>query len=133
MRQMDIINEKLIVFLANATKNCKANKKQLILSSVSLFMAVIILVATTFCWFCLQEADTTGTFNVDAGNGLRLNYNNDYSSVVEIKEKMAFKPLSSVFGQNLYFPDNNAGKVHPPILHSAEFPCHNNHILLPCR
>ena len=103
---MGIINEKLVVFLAKATKNCKANKKQLIMSSVSLFMAVIILVATTFCWFCLQEAETTGTLNVDAGNGLRLNYNQDNSSVVEIKENMAFKPLSSVFGQNLYFPSD---------------------------
>ncbi|MGN1137990.1 MAG: hypothetical protein ACI4RM_00955 [Ruminococcus sp.] len=103
---MGIMNKKLIPFLAEATKNCKANKKQLIMSVVSLFMAVVILVATTFCWFCLQEAETTGTLNVDAGNGLRLNYNNDNSSKVEITENMVFKPVSSVMGQNLYFPSD---------------------------
>ncbi len=105
---MGKLQKRLVVLLANITKNCKASKRQLIMSCISLFLTTAILVSTVFCWFCLQEANTVGTMNIDAGNGLRLNYNNNNSNVVEITQNMSFMPVSSVNGQNLYFPSDGS-------------------------
>ena len=71
---MGNLQMKLVVSIANLTKNCKSSKKQVVMSCVSLFLATIILISSAYCWLFLQEAKTLGTFSVDAGNGLRLNY-----------------------------------------------------------
>lgn len=105
---MGKLQKRLVVLLANITKNCKASKRQLVMSCISLFLTTAILVSTVFCWFCLQEANTVGTMNIDAGNGLRLNYNNNNINVVEITQNMSFMPVSSVNGQNLYFPSDGS-------------------------
>ncbi len=105
---MGNLQMKLVVSIANLTKNCKSSKKQVVMSCVSLFLATIILISSAYCWLFLQEAKTLGTFSVDAGNGLRLNYNNNNSNVVQITDNMKFLPVSSVNGQNLYFPSDGS-------------------------
>ena len=105
---MGILEKKLVVFIANLTKNCKSSKKQIIMSCVSLFLATMILFSSVYCWMYLQEAKTLGTFSVNAENGLRLNYNNNNSSVVQITKNMNFLPASSVNGQNIYFPSDGS-------------------------
>ena len=105
---MDKLQKKLVAFFTEVTKNVKTGKRQLIMSCISLFLTTAILISAVFCWFSLQEANTVGTMNVDAGNGLRLNYNNNNSNVVEITQDMSFRPVSSVKGQNLYFPSDGS-------------------------
>ncbi|MGN0489634.1 MAG: hypothetical protein ACI4HO_10265 [Ruminococcus sp.] len=105
---MDKFYKRLVSLLGRVTKNVKPGKGQLIMSCISLFLTTAILISTVFSWFCLQDANTIGTMNVDAGNGLRLNYNNNNSNVVEITQNMSFLPVSSVKGQNLYFPSDGS-------------------------
>ncbi len=105
---MGKLQKKLVVLVANITKNCKSGKRQLITSCISLFLTTAVLISAVFCWFCLQEANTVGTMKIDAGNGLRLNYNNNNSNIVEINQNMSFMPASSVNGQNLYFPSDGS-------------------------
>ena len=105
---MGIIQQKIVVSIANLTKNCKSSKKQVVMSCVSLLLATMILCSSVYCWLFLQQANTLGTFSINAGNGLRLNYNNNNSSVVQITDNMNFLPVSSVNGQNLYFPSDGS-------------------------
>lgn len=105
---MGNLQMKLVVSIANLTKNCKSSKKQVVVSCISLILATMILISSVYCWFFLQQAKTLGTFSIDASNGLRLNYNNNNSSVVQIKKNMNFLPVSSVNGQNLYFPSDGS-------------------------
>lgn len=103
---MGNLRKKLAGSLANITKNHRTSKQQLIVSCISLFLATAILTSTVYCWFALAQAQTYGTFNLNAGKGLRMNYNNDDSSVVNITQDMEFLPASSVNGQNIYFPSD---------------------------
>lgn len=105
---MGIIEQKIVVSIANLTKNCKSSKKQVVMSCVSFLLATMVLFSSVYCWLFLQQAKTLGTFSINAGNGLRLNYNNNNSSVVQITDNMNFLPVSSINGENLYFPSDGS-------------------------
>lgn len=89
--------------IAEAIKKRKSGKKQLLLSIVSLILALLILVTSTVCWFSLVKSKgTTDNVNLTVGNGLRVNDLGDTNQ--RFKDDSFLLPASSVDGRNLFFP-----------------------------
>ena len=71
---MGKIRKTLVAVAAHAAGKRKTNKKQLVLSVVSLILTFTVLVSATYCWFALAKGKgTTDNINLTVGNGLRVN------------------------------------------------------------
>lgn len=89
--------------VSKAIASRKISKKQLLLSVVSLILALLILVSATYCWYALAKGVGNGkNINLTAGNGLRVNDLGDTSQ--KFKDDSVLLPASSVDGRNLFFP-----------------------------
>lgn len=89
--------------VSKAIASRKISKKQLLLSVVSLILALLILVSATYCWYALAKGVGEGkNINLTAGNGLRVNDLGDTSQ--KFKDDSVLLPASSVDGRNLFFP-----------------------------
>ena len=100
---MGKIRKTLVAVAAHAAGKRKANKKQLVLSVVSLILTFTVLVSATYCWFALAKGKgTTDNINLIVGNGLRVNDLGDTQE--KFKDNSFLYPASSVDGRNLFFP-----------------------------
>lgn len=89
--------------VSKAIASRKITKKQLLLSVVSLILALLILVSATYCWYTLAKGVGEGkNINLTAGNGLRVNDLGDTTQ--KFKDDSVLLPASSVDGRNLFFP-----------------------------
>lgn len=89
--------------VSKAIASRKITKKQLLLSVVSLILALLILVSATYCWYTLAKGVGEGkNINLVAGNGLRVNDLGDTTQ--KFKDDSVLLPASSVDGRNLFFP-----------------------------
>ena len=90
----------------NFVSNCNTDSKKLLKSIISLFLAVVVLITGTLCWFAIRTVTVTsekGNFSLDAGKGLRVND----SGIDEFKSSdnnYDLIPASSVDGRNIFFP-----------------------------
>lgn len=100
---MDIFKKRYKHAVSKATATHTASKKQLVLSIVSLFLAVLMLGTGTVCWFTLHEAKgSTDNINLTVGNGLRVNDLGTHEQ--KFNDDSVLLPASSVDGRNLFFP-----------------------------
>ena len=100
---MGKFRDRLSKNVSNAIASRKITKKQLLLSVVSLILALLILVSATYCWYTLAKGVGEGkNINLVAGNGLRVNDLGDTSQ--KFKDDSVLLPASSVDGRNLFFP-----------------------------
>lgn len=97
--------------VANLTANCKADKRKLGFSAISLVIATIVLLTATFSWYSIAGGTAdSGMMTVKAGNGLVLNGGLG-SSTLKIDENAMLSPASSVDGYNLYLPADGSFPV----------------------
>lgn len=91
--------KRIVEFAANGSKS----KKKLLLSVVSLVLALMVLASATYCWYVLSKGEAEGNnMNLTVGQGLRVNdLGNSFKS---ISDNSYLLPASSVDGRNLYFP-----------------------------
>ena len=100
---MGKFRDRLSKNVSKAIASRKITKKQLLLSVVSLILALLILVSATYCWYALAKGVGEGkNINLIAGNGLRVNDLGDTSQ--KFKDDSVLLPASSVDGRNLFFP-----------------------------
>lgn len=91
--------KRIVEFAANGSKS----KKKLLLSVVSLVLALMVLASATYCWYVLSKGEAEGNnMNLTVGQGLRVNDLGD--SFKKISDNSYLLPASSVDGRNLYFP-----------------------------
>lgn len=91
--------KRIVEFAANGSKS----KKKLLLSVVSLVLALMVLASATYCWYVLSKGEAEGNnVNLTVGQGLRVNDLGD--SFKKISDNSYLLPASSVDGRNLYFP-----------------------------
>ena len=100
---MGKLRDRLSKNVSKAIASRKITKKQLLLSVVSLILALLILVSATYCWYTLAKGVGEGkNINLVAGNGLRVNDLGDTTQ--KFKDDSVLLPASSVDGRNLFFP-----------------------------
>lgn len=80
----------------------RSNKRQVIMSVVSLILATLVLMSATYSWFIVhQSVGYTDQIKLDTGKGLRVN---DLENTLEnISDKSFLLPASSLDGRNLFF------------------------------
>ncbi|MBQ5398994.1 MAG: hypothetical protein IIU14_06135 [Ruminococcus sp.] len=83
------------------------SRKALIMSIVSLILAFLVLVSSTWCWFAIKTGEGhSGNIKLDLGNGLRVN---DLGQTEEeVSDKSYLLPASSVDGRNLFFSSDGS-------------------------
>ena len=100
---MGKLRDRLSKNVSKAIASRKISKKQLLLSVVSLILALLILVSATYCWYALAKGvGRADNYNLTAGNGLRVNDLGDTTQ--KFKDDSVLLPASSVDGRNLFFP-----------------------------
>lgn len=87
----------------------KKSLRRLALSLISLIVACVALITTTFSWFTASRSEVTATnFVLDCGKGLRVN-DSGTSELSFSQEKQRYLiPASSVDGRNLFFPTDGS-------------------------
>lgn len=102
---MGKFRKRLVVAVANATSQCRTDRKKMVLSIVSLFLTVTVLISSTVCWYILMQATgDTGSISLRTDNGLRIN---DLGESLESAAKNSYLlPASSVDGRNIFFPSD---------------------------
>lgn len=82
-------------------------RKSLIMSIVSLILAFLVLVSSTWCWFAMKTAKGySGNISLDLGNGLRVNDLGETQK--SVSDKSYLLPASSVDGRNLFFSSDGS-------------------------
>lgn len=92
------------LFKSLKNNNKKTAQSNLSKSIVSLVLAFIVLISTTFCWFSLKVSygTTQNGIRLSAENGLRVN---DIDQTLQnIADNSWLLPASSVDGRNIFFP-----------------------------
>ena len=86
----------------------KKTLRRMLLSLISLTLAVVAFTTTTFSWFTASKSDVNATnFKLDCGKGLRVNDTGTSELEFSQVEKYLI-PASSVDGRNLYFPTDGS-------------------------
>lgn len=80
----------------------RSSKRQVIMSVVSLILAMLVLMSATYSWYVVhQSVGYTNDIKLDTGKGLRVN---DLENTLEnISDKSFLLPASSLDGRNLFF------------------------------
>lgn len=101
--------KKALKSVAGYAKSDKRTLSQLIVSIISLTMAVVVIVTMTFSWFSIKTSVLTAkNFTLDCGKGLRVNDTGTTElSYSDTKDKNII-PASSVDGRNLFFPTDGS-------------------------
>ena len=78
--------------------------KHVLMSLISLILALILLTTMTFSWFSVKTSNLlANNFTLDCGKGLRVNDSGTSQlSFMQIEKNLI--PASSVDGRNLFFP-----------------------------
>lgn len=92
--------------LIKSTEKRKVNKRVLMNSYVSLFLAISILTLTTFSWFTLTDTAMVSSpaMKLQSTSGLRVNHGEDLSSNITLSKTVTLAEASSVDGRNMFFP-----------------------------
>lgn len=94
--------------IAGYVKSDKKTLRKLLLSVISLTLAIVVIVTMTFSWFTVKTSNLTAElFKLDCGKGLRVND----TGTTELSFSQVDKylvPASSVDGRNLYFPTDGS-------------------------
>lgn len=100
--------KKALKSISGYTKSDKKTVFQLLISVISLTMAVVVLVTMSFSWFSIKNSKLeSGIFTLDCGKGLRVND----SGTTELSFSTTNKyltPASSVDGRNIFFPTDGS-------------------------
>ena len=93
-------------FISKAAAKRGIDKKQFIISYVSLFIILALLMTATFSWFTVKDTATIdgSAFTLSAASGLRVNQGEDMSGQIKLATDVKLAEASSVDGRNIYFP-----------------------------
>ncbi len=103
------LKEKAFKIFSMVSEKRVVDKKSLLTSYVSLFLAIIVLITTTFSWFTLKDGATvdSDTFTMNSASGLRVNEGESITNHITIKN-FKLDEASSVDGRNMYFPNSDS-------------------------
>lgn len=90
--------------VAEYAKSDKKSLRKLLISLISLLIAVAMLTTITYSWFSIKTSKLqANNFKLDCGKGLRVN-DSGTSELSFSQVENYLIPASSVDGRNLYFP-----------------------------
>lgn len=100
--------KKAMKSVAGYAKSDKKTVRQLLISVISLTLAIVVITSMTFSWFSIKNSVLeANNFTLDCGKGLRVNDSGTTELSFSTTEKYLI-PASSVNGRNLFFPTDGS-------------------------
>lgn len=95
--------------LAQLSKNISSqnvSRKKVMLSYVSLFLVLMLLLSSTISWFTQNDDASFDTkmITMSSSDGMRVNNGEDLSRVIHLSSEVVLSEASSVDGRNIFFP-----------------------------